>query len=81
MGSCSSQRGDAGEVSHEAQNLINVTRESLDIALSMVRPGVQLGDIGGAIEKYVKENKLYIEFITFEIKDGRTKPIEMVMEK
>lgn len=29
----------------------------------------------------LKENKLYIEFITFEIKDGRTKPIEMVMEK
>jgi methionyl aminopeptidase len=49
-----------GEISKENQKLIDVTRESLNIAINMVKPGVRLGDIGHAIEKCVKENKFSV---------------------
>ena len=49
-----------GEISKENQKLIDVTRESLNIAINMVKPGIRLGDIGHGIEKFIKENKFSV---------------------
>ena len=38
-----------GKVAPEAQRLMDVTRECLELAVDMVRPGVRLGDLGYAI--------------------------------
>lgn len=43
-----------GKVSPEAQKLMDVTRECLEIAISMVKPGVRLGDIGYAIQSHAE---------------------------
>lgn len=45
-----------GEVSKTAEQLIRVTRESLDKAISECIAGNHLGDIGFAVEEYVKSN-------------------------
>lgn len=45
-----------GEVSEEAKALMRSTEESLYLAIKMVRPGVRLGDIGAAIQKYNEDN-------------------------
>lgn len=45
-----------GEVSEEAKALMKSTEESLYLAISMVRPGVRLGDLGAAIQKYNEDN-------------------------
>jgi len=45
-----------GEISHEATELIEVTRHCLDLGIQQVRPGNQFGNIGFAISKYVKSN-------------------------
>lgn len=47
-----------GEVSEEAKALMKSTEESLYLAISMVKPGVRLGDLGAAIQKY-NEDKGY----------------------
>ena len=44
-----------GEISPEAQSLINATRESLDEAIKMSLVGNRLGDIGNTVEEYVKK--------------------------
>ena len=38
----------------EAQKIVKVARESLKVALAMVRPGNTIGDIGWAIQKYAE---------------------------
>ncbi len=43
-----------GEVSGEALQLIEVTRESLNEAIAQVRAGARLGDIGEAVQKYAE---------------------------
>lgn len=43
-----------GEVSKEAENLIKVTREALEIGIQAVRPGGRMGDIGAAIQKHIE---------------------------
>lgn len=43
-----------GAVSEARSNLLQVTRESLDRALAAVRGGATLGDVGHAVESYVK---------------------------
>ena len=43
-----------GEVSKEAQDLMDVTRESLFEGLNAARPGNRLGDIGSAVQRYVE---------------------------
>jgi len=43
-----------GKISKEAEKLINITRESLSIAIKQVKPGNKTGDIGNAIEQFVK---------------------------
>lgn len=45
-----------GKVSLQAQKLIAVTREALERAIDLVRPGIRLGDIGHCIQTFVEEN-------------------------
>ncbi len=45
-----------GEVSPEDKRLCMVAQEALYIGMKQVKPGVQLGEIGTAIEKYIKTN-------------------------
>lgn len=45
-----------GEVSKEAADLMRVTKECLDIAISLVKPGVRLGDIGYAIQSHAEKH-------------------------
>ena len=43
-----------GEVSKEAQDLMDVTRESLFEGINAARPGNRLGDIGSAVQRSVE---------------------------
>lgn len=43
-----------GEPSIQGKRLCEVTQESLYLAIRMVKPGVRLGDIGSAIQKYAE---------------------------
>ncbi len=43
-----------GKISKEAQQLLSVTKKSLEIAISQVGPGKGLEEIGRAIEKFIK---------------------------
>lgn len=47
-----------GKISGEAERLLRVTKESLDIGISTVRPGIKLGDVSHAIQKHLEKNKL-----------------------
>jgi methionyl aminopeptidase len=43
-----------GKVSPEAKKLLEVTKKSLEVAIAAAKPGKKTGDIGYAIEKYVR---------------------------
>lgn len=45
-----------GDVSVKPKRLIQVTYDSMMMAIEMVKPGVRLGDIGNTIQKYVEKN-------------------------
>lgn len=45
-----------GEVSEEAQRLMDVTKESLFKGLEQVKPGKRLGDVGHAIESHLNKH-------------------------
>ena len=45
-----------GEISADAQKLMNVTRESLLQGIAKARPGNTIGDIGHAVQKYVESH-------------------------
>ena len=45
-----------GRISEEAQRLIDVTRESLELAIDKARPGNRLFDICGTVERHVTSN-------------------------
>lgn len=45
-----------GKISNEAKALMKSTEESLYMAIAMAKPGVRLGDIGYAIQKYNEDN-------------------------
>ena len=45
-----------GNCSDEAKKLVKVTKESLDLAFSKIKPYSHLRDIGAIIEQYVKKN-------------------------
>ena len=45
-----------GTVSEEAQRLLDVTRESLEIGVRAAQPGGRLGDISAAIQQHVEAN-------------------------
>lgn len=44
-----------GKISKENQKLLDVTKEALDVGIEAVKLGGHIGDIGNAIENYVKE--------------------------
>lgn len=54
-----------GEISPEAQRLIDVTRESLEMAIQKAAPGNRLFDICGTVERHVTSNGFSIvrEFV------------------
>lgn len=45
-----------GEISDTAKALMKSTEESLYLAIEMAKPGVRLGDLGAAIQKYNEDN-------------------------
>lgn len=45
-----------GDISEEAQKLMDVTKECLYRSIELVKPGVRLGDIGHAIQSYAEAN-------------------------
>ena len=45
-----------GEVSIQAKRLMRISHECMLKGISMVRPGVQLGDIGQAIQQHAEQN-------------------------
>jgi methionyl aminopeptidase len=45
-----------GEIDAQTQKLLDVTRESLELAIAQVKPGNHLMDISATVEKYVKAN-------------------------
>ncbi|MDR2268022.1 MAG: type I methionyl aminopeptidase [Holosporaceae bacterium] len=49
-----------GNVSHRAMELINVTYESLMLALNIVKPGARLGDIGYIIQTFAESKKFSV---------------------
>ena len=49
-----------GQISKEAQRLIDATRESLEIGIAEVKPGATVGDIGSAIENFLKKQNFGI---------------------
>src|SRR5271157_5470908 len=54
-----------GEISEEARRLMDVTRESLELAIDKARPGNRLFDICGTVERHVTANGFTIvrEFV------------------
>lgn len=46
----------AGDISVQAKKLIDVTRDALAEGLAVVGPQARIGDIGHAVEQYVKKN-------------------------
>lgn len=44
-----------GQVSPQAQRLLRVTRECLELAVDMARPGRRLGDVSAAIQQHAEE--------------------------
>jgi methionyl aminopeptidase len=49
-----------GEVTPEAEKLMRVTRECLDLAIEEVRPGRHLGDIGAAVQEHAEANGFHV---------------------
>lgn len=43
-----------GKITKEAQKLIDITKESLEMAIKMIKPGIHLGDIQSAIQVHVE---------------------------
>jgi methionyl aminopeptidase len=43
-----------GDVSPEAERLLRVTREALDLGVAEAQPGARLGDVGAAIQEHVE---------------------------
>ena len=46
-----------GEVPNYAKRLIDITQECLYLGISMVKPGIHLGDIGAAIQAHAENNR------------------------
>lgn len=49
-----------GKISPDAEKLVRATKEALTIGIGAVRPGGRIGDIGYAVERYLKKHKLGI---------------------
>ncbi len=48
-----------GEISKQAQHLIDTTKQALEIAISMMVVGNRSGDVGAAVEEYVESQGFY----------------------
>jgi methionyl aminopeptidase len=46
-----------GEVSPHGRRLVKITQEAMYLGIKQVKPGVRLGDIGHAIQKYAEVNR------------------------
>lgn len=46
-----------GKITNEAKKLMEITQASLMVGIKAIRPGARTGDIGSAIERYVKPYK------------------------
>lgn len=46
-----------GKISEKAQKLIDATKKALAVGISVAVPGMHIGDIGYAIERFVKPHK------------------------
>lgn len=44
----------AGDISEEAQRLLDATKQSLHAGISAIKPGARLGDISSAVQRYVE---------------------------
>ncbi|OUR64340.1 type I methionyl aminopeptidase [Methylophaga sp. 42_25_T18] len=49
-----------GKISILAERLANTCRESMLIGIAMVKPGIQLGDIGHAIQKHAEKHNFSV---------------------
>lgn len=49
-----------GKITPEAQKLIETTKQTLDVAIEECRPGKTTGDIGFAINNFVKKNRFKV---------------------
>ncbi|MBX4198426.1 type I methionyl aminopeptidase [Candidatus Parcubacteria bacterium] len=49
-----------GKISEDAEKLLEVTKEALMVGIKQARPGKKTGDIGYAIQEYVKPHRLGI---------------------
>jgi len=45
-----------GKTNKKAHKMVTVTRESLDLAIKMIKPGISLDSIQSAIQKYIETN-------------------------
>ena len=45
-----------GECSEQARHVVDIARRARDLGVSLVAPGVRVGDIGAAIEDFVKRH-------------------------
>jgi methionyl aminopeptidase len=46
-----------GKISEDAQKLIDITKKALEVGIKAVKPGKKTGDIGFAIEEYIKKQE------------------------
>ena len=56
----SSRMFGVGEIGPRARRLIDVTYESLEAGLAVVKPGARLGDLGHAIQRHVEKNRMSV---------------------
>lgn len=49
-----------GEASVLAARLVKVTKECLEVGISLVKPGIHLGDIGAAIQHHAESNQFSV---------------------
>ena len=56
----SSRMYPVGRINAKAQRLLDVTHESLNLGVAAVKPGARFGDIGAAIEGYVRAQRMSV---------------------
>ncbi len=56
----SAYTGGVGEISSEAQALLDVTRSALQAGIEMMRPGNRSGDVSAAIQHYVESRGYHL---------------------
>jgi len=45
-----------GRTDEVGEKLVRITKEALDLAISMMRPGLKTGDLGEAVQKFIEGN-------------------------